>query len=100
MALLVATAGITAPRLKLSAVTRNSRLQQMSARQLVAHKTIGRRTFRFKPSAIKGRYDVEFETGGPAHVKFGAVLTRREVLALIECLGAGLRESEQGDESG
>ena len=72
----------------------------MSARQPVAHKTIGRVTFRFKSSAITGRFDVEFETGAPAHVKFGAVLTKREVLALIECLGVGLRESEQGEKSG
>lgn len=36
---------------------------------------------------------MEFETGAPLYVKFGAVLTKREVLALIECLGVSLRES-------
>jgi hypothetical protein len=65
----------------------------------MADKTIGRTTFRFRPSAIKGRFDVEFETGGPTHVRFGAMLSKREVLALIECLGVGLRESEQDDKT-
>ena len=64
----------------------------MSAREPEERKTTGR-TFHCKPSAIKGRFDVEFETGAPTYVKFGAVLTRREVLALMECLGLSLRES-------
>jgi hypothetical protein len=68
----------------------------MSERQ-PARKNTERTTFRFKPSAIKGRFDVEFETGAPTYVKFGAVLTKRQVLALIECLGAGLRDSEEAE---
>jgi hypothetical protein len=63
-------------------------------------KTIKRNTFSFKPSAIKGRFDVEFETGPPTYARFGAVLTKREVQALIECLGAGLRDSENNDKPG
>ena len=58
------------------------------------------RTFSCKPSAIRGRFDVEFETGAPAFVKFGAVLTKREVLALIDCLGVSLRESSEDQKSG
>jgi hypothetical protein len=65
----------------------------MNTRQPEGRKTTGR-TFHCKASAIKGRFDVEFETGAPAYVKFGAVLTKRDVLALIACLGASLRESE------
>jgi hypothetical protein len=57
-------------------------------------KTTGR-TFRCKPSAIQGRFDVEFETGAPTYLKFGAVLTKRDVLALIECLGVSIRESNE-----
>ena len=65
----------------------------------MAQKNVRRRTtFRFQPSAIKGRYDVEFESTAPAHVKFGAVLTKQEVLALIECLSSGLRETDQREE--
>jgi len=36
---------------------------------------------------------MEFETGAPTYVKVGAVLTRHDVLALIDCLGMSLRES-------
>jgi len=70
----------------------------MKARKPEVHKAIGRVTFLFRPSAIDGRFDIEFETGAPAYVKFGAVLTKREVRALIECLGEGLRDSEQGEQ--
>jgi len=59
----------------------------------MTHKTTDRTTFRFEPSAIDGRYNVSIETGTPPYVKFGAVLTRREVQALIECLSIGLRDS-------
>jgi hypothetical protein len=67
--------------------------QHMNTRQLEARKTTAR-TFHCKASAIKGRFDVEFETGAPNYVKFGAVLTKREVRALIECLVASVRKSE------
>jgi hypothetical protein len=70
----------------------------MKARKPEVHTAIGRVTFHFRPSAIDGRFDIEFETGAPTYVRFGAVLTRREVLALIECLGAGLRDGEQGEQ--
>ena len=65
----------------------------MNTRQPEGHKKTGR-TFHCKASAIKGRFDVEFETGAPNYVKFGAVLTKRELLALIECLGESVRGSE------
>jgi hypothetical protein len=72
----------------------------MSAHQFEAHKPIARNKFQCKPSAIKARFDIEFETGAPSYVRFGAVLTRREVLALIECLDSSVRESDQGEQSG
>lgn len=72
----------------------------MSAHEPEVHKTIGRTTFRVRPSAINGRFDIEFETGAPTYMKFGALLTKREVLALMECLGEGLRDGEHGDSSG
>lgn len=71
----------------------------MSAREPEVHKTTGRTAFHCKPSAIDGRFDIEFGTGAPTYMRFGAVLTRREVLALIECLDAALRDSEEGQKS-
>ena len=84
-------------RVKSLSTTRNSRLQQVSARLGIAHKTIGQTTFRFEPSAINSRYNVSIETGTPPYIKFGAVLTRREVQTLIECLSAGLQGSIEED---
>jgi hypothetical protein len=78
--------------------TRNRRSQQMSTRASVARKTTERTTFNFEPSAIDGRYNVSIETGTPPYVKFGAVLTRREVQALIECLSVGLQDRAEEDE--
>jgi hypothetical protein len=49
----------------------------MKARKPEVHTAIGRVTFHFRPSAIDGRFDIEFETGAPTYVRFGAVLTRR-----------------------
>ena len=67
----------------------------------MAKKSIGRMDFRCEPSAIGGgRYDVAIETAASPYVKVSAVLKKREVLALIECLGVGLREGEQGNEGG
>jgi hypothetical protein len=68
-------------------------------RSPVAHKTADGTTFRFEPSAIDGRYTISIETGTHPYVKFGAVLTRREVQALIECLSLGLRDSAEEDEN-
>jgi len=59
----------------------------------MALKTTEGTTFRFEPSAIDGRYNVSIETGTHPYVKFGAVLTRREVQALIECLSRGLGDT-------
>jgi len=61
----------------------------------LAQKTVGRTSFRCEPSAIgERRYDVAIEITAPPYAKFGAVLTRREVLALIDCLREGFREGE------
>ena len=61
----------------------------------MAQKNVGRTNFRCEPSAVgERRYNVEIEIAAAPFVKFGAVLTRRELLALIECLGVGLHEGE------
>jgi hypothetical protein len=73
---------------------RSSRPQQRNTRASETHKTTDHATFRFEPSAIDGRYIVSIETETPPYVKFGAVLTRQEVEALIECLSRGLRDTE------
>ena len=63
----------------------------------MSHKATDRTTFRFEPSAIDGRYNVSIETRTHPYVKFGAVLTRQEVQALIECLNRGLRDTAEED---
>jgi hypothetical protein len=65
------------------------------ARQPEEAKTGRRSAFRCGASAIKGRFDLEFETGPPLYAKFGAVLTRRELLDLINCLKLSLGESSE-----
>jgi hypothetical protein len=62
-----------------------------SARTDTGYKKTAAITFRFEPSASDGRYNVSIEMGMHPYVKFGEVLTRREVQALIECLNLGLR---------
>lgn len=65
----------------------------------MANKRVERTDLRCEPSAIGGcRHNVIIETAVVPYIRFGAVLTKREVLALIECLGAGLREAEPGEQ--
>jgi hypothetical protein len=61
----------------------------------MASRKVGRTDFRCEPSAVAGqRYNVAIETAVAPFVRFGAVLTRRELLALIDCLGVGLKEGQ------
>jgi hypothetical protein len=65
----------------------------------MANRKVGRTDFRCEPSAIGGRrYNVAIETAVAPYARFGAVLTKRELLALIECLGAGLREGDGAEQ--